>query len=517
MTSAKCSLPVDSATSRWLGHDRDVRRATAVGLVAAATAGAVVAWRRSLGELLPTRLVSRYTAMARLGARISGKATVNRAQRMFANAERREVLDDELQLHTAEEVAKTLGQMKGAWMKLGQLASFVDDGMPEPIRQALEQLQQDAPPMAPELASQVIIDELGAPPEEIFAEWDGVPIAAASIGQVHRAMTRDGRAVAVKVQYPGIAKAIEADLANLDLATVVLPMVWRSLDADAVAEELRERLTEELDYSLEACNQRDFAAWYRDHPFIHVPDVVDELSTSRVLTSELAPGARFHELESWSQEERDRAAEAIYRFVFRSFYRHHAFNGDPHPGNYLFERGGRVTFLDFGLVKRFTDADIEAALRIARHAALRIARHAVLEPDVRALRTATEDAGYFVRGAPVTDERLAEYSLLFWEPLLRRGRTTITSEWATELVRRYMAGRSEFADVVQWASVPAQFVMLQRINLGVFAILGRLNATTDWRGVSEELWPITNGLPATEMGEAEARWLAEREASAPVL
>jgi predicted unusual protein kinase regulating ubiquinone biosynthesis (AarF/ABC1/UbiB family) len=346
----------------------------------------------------------------------------------------------------------------------------------------------------------VILEEMGAPPEEVFAEWDGVPIAAASIGQVHRAMTRDGRAVAVKVQYPGIADAIASDLANLDLATVVLPMVWRSLDAEALATELRARLTEELDYALEAKNQRDFAGWYRDHPTIHVPDVVDELSTARVLTSELAPGVRFHELESWSQHERDLAAETIYRFVFRSFYRHHAFNGDPHPGNYLFEPGGRVTFLDFGLVKRFTDADIDAALRIAESA--------VIRPDVAALRRATEDAGYFVAGAPVSDERLAEYSLLFWEPLLHRGPTTITSEWATGLVHRYMAGRSEFADVVEWASVPAQFVMLQRINLGLFAILGRLNATTDWRGISEELWPITNGPPATAMGQAETTWLA---------
>jgi predicted unusual protein kinase regulating ubiquinone biosynthesis (AarF/ABC1/UbiB family) len=397
--------------------------------------------------------------------------------------------------------------MKGAWMKLGQLASFVDDGMPEPIRQALEQLQQDAPPMAPELAAQVIAEELGGPPEQIFAEWDAVPIAAASIGQVHRAMTRDGRAVAVKVQYPGVADAIAADLANIDLATVVLPMMFRSLDASSLAEEIRVRITEELDYCLEAKNQRDFADWYRGHPFIHVPEVVDELSTARVLTTELAPGARFHELESWPQEERDLAAEAIYRFVFRSFYRHHAFNGDPHPGNYLFERGGKVTFLDFGLVKRFTDADVDVAQRIG-HAA-------VVEPDVHALRAATEEAGYFMPGAPVTAERLGEYSLLFWEPLLEKGPTTITSEWATSLTRRYLGGRSEFADVLEWASVPPQFVILQRINLGLFAILGRLNATTDWRGISEELWPMTNGAPATPMGQAEADWYASKSRSSP--
>ena len=442
----------------------------------------------------------RRTEVALLAGRVGRRAAVNRARRVFASAERREALADELSLHTAEEVARTLGQMKGALMKVGQLASFVDDGMPDHVREALEQLQQSAPPMAPELAAQVVREELGANPDELFAEWDPVPIAAASIGQVHRAMTRDGLAVAVKVQYPNVAEAIEADLANLDLATMAMPYMWKSLDAKAVGDELRERLTEELDYCLEAENQRLFASWYRDHPFIHVPDVVDELSTRRVLTTELAEGVRFQELETWSQHERDLAGEAIYRFVFRSYYRHHAFNGDPHPGNYLFRPGGRVTFLDFGLVKHFTDADIAVSLGMADAA--------VLNPDIAALRRVTEDGGYFVPGAPLSDERLAEYSLMFWEPVMERGVKPITSEWSTGLVRKYMFGQAQFGDVLKYARVPPQSVILQRINLGVFAILGRLNATTDWRGVAEELWPTVDGPPCTELGEQEARWLA---------
>ena len=177
-------------------------------------------------------------------------------------------------------------------MKLGQLASFVDDGMPESVRQALSQLQQSAPPMSAELAESMIETELGAPPLAVFAKWDPVPFAAASIGQVHRAITRDGQAVAVKVQYPGIAAAMEADLANLDMARMIMPMFWRNVDAAAVAEEIRARLTEELDYHIEADNQRLFASLYRDHPFIHIPEVVDELSTRRVLTTELAERMR---------------------------------------------------------------------------------------------------------------------------------------------------------------------------------------------------------------------------------
>lgn len=463
-------------------------------LLVAAVAGTRV-WRRS-----------RRAEVAKLAGRVGRRAAMNRARAAFAGAERREALDQELQLHTAEEVAKTLGQMKGALMKAGQLASFVHDGMPEPVRAALESLQQSAPPMAPELAAEMIERELGAPPDRVFAEWDEVPIAAASIGQVHRAMTKDGRAVAVKVQYPDVAESVADDLSNLDLATMVMPMLWKSLDAKAVADELRERLLEELDYEVEAANQRAFADWYRDHPFIHVPDVVDELSTRRVLTTDLASGVRFQEMETWSQAEKDLAGESIYRFVFRSLYRHHAFNGDPHPGNYLFCPGGRVTFLDFGLVKHYDEAHLDLALRIADAA--------VLNPSVSALRTATEDAGYFAPGAPLTDEQMAEYGLMFWRPLQERGRTTITAEWSTELVQKYMGfgrgGGEETNTVLDHARVPKDFVILQRINLGLFAILGRLNATADWRRISEEIWPMTQGPPASELGEQEAAWEADR-------
>ena len=447
-------------------------------------------------------LRGRRAELARMSGRLGRRAAVNRAKRVFADAARREVLDEELQLHTAEEVARTLGQMKGALMKIGQLASFVDDGMPEPVRQALEQLQQSAPPMAPELAARVIEEELGASPERAFAEWDPVPIAAASIGQVHRAMTHDGRAVAVKVQYPDAAEAIAADLAGMDLAALGVPLLFKNMDMKGISEELRERLTEELDYCFEAENQRMFADWYRGHPFIHVPDVLGELSTRRVLTTDLAEGARFQEMESWSQEEKNLAGEAIYRFVFRSLYRFHAFNGDPHPGNYLFRPGGQVTFLDFGLVRRYEQRDIDLALGLADAA--------VIRPDIARLRQASVAAGYFPEDAPLTDEEIAEYSMQFWEPIAARGVHTITSEWATQINRNYLLGAGAERDFVKHAMIPPQFAILQRINLGLFAILGRLEATADWRGIVEEIWPIVDGPPATPMGEAEARWLEGR-------
>src|SRR6201982_3631553 len=213
--------------------------------------------------------------------------------------------------------------------------------------------------MSPDLAAGVVTEELGFPPERALARWDLEPIAAASIGQVHRAMTHDGRAVAVKVQYPGIAETISADLDNVALLRRMLRITAPNQDVEALVAELRERVLEELDYRREAENQRYMAAYYDGHPTIRVPKIIDEFSTRRVVTSELAPGPRFSERVTWSQRERDLAAETIYRFVFRSLYEIRAFNGDPHPGNYLFHGGGRVTFLDFGLVKHFTRPDTE--------------------------------------------------------------------------------------------------------------------------------------------------------------
>ena len=442
--------------------------------------------------------LDRNLAVAGLAANIGAATAINKAQRVFASAERRQELADELQLRNAEQVAASLGSMKGALMKLGQLASFLDDGMPEPVRQALAQLQSDAPPMAPELAASVVKSELGADPEEVFATWDPVPIAAASIGQVHRAITRGGQAVAVKVQYPGVGDAVSSDLANMDLATFGLGRLFPNVDGEALGAELRERLTEELDYTLEASNQRQFASWYRAHPFISVPEVVDDLSTARVLTSELAEGVRFEEMERWAQDQRNLAGEAIYRFVFRSLYRFGSFNGDPHPGNYLFRPDGQVTFLDFGLVKHLTASDIEQCFALVSAS--------IIHDDTARLRAACEEAGFIMRDAPISDERVAEYMGYFWDPIRVDRVTTITAEWASSVTRRYF-DKASFADVIEHAGMPAGLVILQRINLGLLAILGRIDATANWHRVARELWP-TDEPASTPLGEAEADWWA---------
>ena len=453
---------------------------------------------------LRTRMVGRNVQLAALGARIGRRQATTRARQVFASAERREQLDEALQLRTAEEVAATLGNMKGAMMKLGQMVSYVDESLPEPLRAALSQLQQDAPPMSPELAAGVVERELGAPPAEAFARWDPVPIAAASIGQVHRAMTHDGRAVAVKVQYPGVDEAVRADLETSDLLTQAMRLIFPNLDPRPLAEEIRSRVVEELDYRREAANQQTFADWYRAHPFIHVPDVVPELSTGRVLTSELADGARFTEVETWSQEERDLAAEAIYRFVFRSLYRLHLFNGDPHPGNYLFRPGGRVTFLDFGLVKRFDPAEIAFFERYIRHM--------VLAPDPSAFRQVLVESSAIPADTPATDQELFEAMTPFYELVLEDREVTWTPEHATRVVRNLFDRSSPVTRNTSGGG--AMFVFIQRINLGLYGLFGRLGATANWRRIAEELWPIVDAPPSTHLGREEAAWWATRDEAA---
>jgi predicted unusual protein kinase regulating ubiquinone biosynthesis (AarF/ABC1/UbiB family) len=445
--------------------------------------------------------VSRGLAAMRLAARGGARYAAN-APRLFAAAgERRQQLRDDLALRTAQDVADTLGTMKGVLMKIGQLASYVDDGLAPPARRVLSRLQDSVPPMSAELAAGVIEAELGAAPERIFKEWDPLPIAAASIGQVHRAITIDGHAVAVKVQYPGIAETIAADLGNVSLIRSLLKMAVPSQDVTALIEELRERIGEELDYVREAENQRQFAAYFDGHPTASVPKIIDELSTAQVITSELAAGARFGEMLGWPQDEKDLAAETIYRFTFRSLYGLHAFNGDPHPGNYLFEPGGRVTFLDFGLVKHFGPHELDPLIRMIETLCI--------NEDPEGFRRAMEEADFLEPGAPVPTEDVIAHMSLFYDSIRERGPRTMTSEYSSAVARRYVDFKNPLA---AYAKIPRPYVILQRINLGLFAILGEMNATADWRGISEEIWPFTQAPPSTPMGEAEAPWLASRTA-----
>ena len=461
----------------------------------AATAAGVALLRRRVGQLRFERGVAAAQLAVRGGLRYAGSAP-----RLFiAAGEQRQQLRNDLAMQTADDVTATLGTMKGVMVKLGQMASYVDEGLAPSVRRTLSRLQDSVPPMSPELASGVITEELGAPPERLFARWDPEPIAAASIGQVHRAITADGLAVAVKVQYPGIAEMMAADLDNVSLLRRMLRVTAPSQDVEGLIAELRERVLEELDYRREADNQQRLHDYFTGHPTISVPAIVPELSGRRVVTSELVAGARFSEVLGWTQHERDLAGETLYRFVFRSLYEVHAFNGDPHPGNYLFHGGGKITFLDFGMVKHFTSTDLLPLMEMARTLCV--------NGDPAQFRARLEEAGFLVPGAPLSDAQIVDHLAVFYQLIRKSSVVTVTGEYASAVVRRFFDVRSP---VAQYARIPRSYVVLQRINLGLFALLGEMRATANWRAIAEEIWPFMQAPPTTPIGTAELGWLARR-------
>ncbi|MDW3220167.1 MAG: AarF/ABC1/UbiB kinase family protein [Acidimicrobiales bacterium] len=493
-----------------------MRRVLRVGLVGAlvgAALGGIVALVRRVrsapggdgdatGAPSPIRALSkgqRRIEMGRLAARRAADRGFTKARSRLASDETRRRLQADLERREAEDVVGALGEMKGALMKLGQMASYLDEGMPEPMRQALAGLRSDAPPMPSDLALTEIERSLGRPLHELFAEIDPEPIAAASIGQVHRARTLDGRDVAVKVQYPGIAEAIASDLDNTERLAMLLGMVYPGLNPDELVEELRARIGEELDYRIEAANQRLFADYYAGHPHVWVPAVHDDLSTGNVLTTEFVPGRPFEAIYEADEDERQRVAEILYRFVFRSLNRHYVFNGDPHPGNYLLADDGRVAFLDFGLVKHFAEQEVDQFAVLIR---------AMIDRDPAVFRAAAEEQEVLRADAPFSDEDIYDWFTAYYELILEDEPVTVTTDYSVGLL--YQTFDAKTHAILKHTNVPPTFALIQRINLGLFSILGQLGATANWRAISEELWVWTDAPPSTPLGEEEADWAASR-------
>ena len=449
---------------------------------------------------------ARNNQLLKLGASAAASTAIHQVRRAAATDERKAELDAAHELKTAEQVTEALGQMKGVLMKLGQMASYLNDGFPEQYRAQLATLQADAPPMSADLAVATLESELGGPVHSFFSSFDDKPLASASIGQVHRAVRLDGRPVAVKIQYPGVGEAIRSDLQNTALLTQIIGLVFRGLDTGPFLDELRSRVGEELDYRLEASRQKRFAEIYRGHPAIVVPAVHDDLSTDKILVTDLSGGERFESAQNWTQKERDLIGEVIYRFVFRSFNRHHIFNGDPHPGNYLVERGGpigvRVTFLDYGLVKEFTDEEMQLFWNMIRLQ--------VSEPDSVKYRKTIEDAGLLLRNAPYSNEEITEYFGWFYHPVQHDKPFTYTLEYAREALKRTFDPSGEHTKMMKYFNLPPAFVVLNRIQWGLNAVLAQLNATQNWRAISDELWPWVNDPASTRLGELEAAWLTAR-------
>ena len=325
-----------------------------------------------------------------------------------------------------------------------------------------------------EKVREVMTDEYeGRPPEQVFASIEEEAFAAASIGQVHRATLRDGSRVAVKVQYPGIADALESDMANAGILVRLAKALAPGLDAKAVAGELRERVLEELDYEYEAQNQRAFARAYDGHPFIYVPKVHSRLSRRRVLVSDYVEGEGFEEVKRLPQDERDIYGEIIFRFCFGSIYHLQHFNADTHPGNYLLMEDGRVAFLDFGMTKRLSPDQIQLEQR---------AIDAAGRDDAEALREALHDLGFVADPDRVEAERLMEHVKMVGGWYMEDEEVQITPKRVMKMIEVTSDPRSDFFDLVRRESLPADELMGRRMETGLLAVLAQLRATATGTG-----------------------------------
>ena len=441
------------------------------------------------------------TAIGSQGAKYAG----TKASGMLRKGDSSQEKLDERHAETAAKMVETLGQMKGAAMKMGQFASFIDiDFIPEEYREIyqeqLAKLRNDAPSMLWEDVVGVLEEEYdGESVESLFDFVEHEAFAAASIGQVHRGRLIDGRDVAVKIQYPGIAEALESDLKNAGMLVRMAQAVAPGLDAWEVTRELREGVLEELDYEYEAQNQRSFARAYRDHPFIYVPDVITRLSRRRVLVTEYVEGINFDEILELDQEERNRFGEILFRGSFGSVYHLQHFNADPHPGNYLLMKDGRVAFLDFGMTKKLDKEQIELDQR---------AVDAAVRNDPDGLRDALHDLGFIKKPSKLDAEHLMNHVKAIGGWYMEDREIEIDGDRVMKVIESTHDPRSEFFDLMRRESIPADELMGRRMEFGVLAVLGRLRAKRNWHRIMRE-WVYADP-PATELGKEEWAYFEER-------
>ncbi len=455
------------------------------------------------GEELGGRL-RRTAALGRLAATEAAKYAATSAANLGRTPDEAADALGRRQVDAARQIVRVLGSMKGVAMKAGQVLSVVDlEAVPpayrDEVRATLAELRDSAPSVSFTDMKRVLEREYGERLDRVFATFDEEPVAAASIGQVYRATLDDGRAVAVKVQYPGIAAAVRADLQNLVPMLRIAKQIAPNLDVQDLADEVRERIHEELDYELEAQNTRTVGRAHRGHPFIVIPGVVTDLCRPRVIVMDFIDGVAHDEIALRDQATRDRVAEIIFRFYFGAMYRHNAFSGDPHPGNSLLLADGRMAFLDFGLFKRISAAAAERELVIQR-----LGVEGRGEDMIERMREA---------GMLPDDTRATPGSIL---DQFRRYTWWFTQDevleldpgMATRIVLDFSDPTHSAFHEIRRETLPAEHLFGRRLEMMTLAVMSQLRPRGNWYRIARE-W-LYGDAPQTELGVLEAAYYAGR-------
>lgn len=433
-----------------------------------------------MSEDLPQNTVARTARLASLPIGIAGRVTVGLGKRIGGRSA--EAVREEFQKRTADQIFRVLGELKGGAMKFGQAMSIFEAAMPEqlagPYRATLTKLQDSAPPMPARTVHKVLADELGPHWRRRLRSFEDEPAASASIGQVHRARWPDGRAVAVKIQYPGAAEALRSDLNQIARLGKLFSTLIPGLDVKPLAHELRERIGEELDYELEAEAQSTFAEAYDGDPDIAVPRV--RLHTSRVLVTDWLDGTPLSRLiTEGDQEERNRAGMLFTRFLFSGPARAGLLHADPHPGNFRITPDGRLGVVDYGLVARLPDGLPETIGRL-----LRIA----LEDDFETVLEGLREEGFIKPGKKVTAEQLNRYLAPFIDPA-RTERFRFDRNWMRSQFEHVSDIGPNGSSLALTLTLPPSYLLINRVWGGGVGVLSQLEAEGEFRAELERWLP----------------------------
>ena len=430
---------------------------------------------------LPRKAVARTARLAALPLGYAGRTALGLGRRI-GGASAESVLTD-VQQRTAEQLFRTLGELKGGAMKFGQAMSIFEAALPDeiaaPYREHLTRLQDSAPPMPPMTVREILTRELGADWKDHLVWFDAEPAAAASIGQVHRGRWADGREVAVKVQYPGSAEALTSDLRQLSRVARSLGPLIPGLDIRALVTEVQERAIEELDYQLEAEAQRTFAAEFRDDHDIVVPDVVQESGTVLVTEWMESTGSLARVIREGTQEERDHYGLLFVRFLMDAPRRTGLLHADPHPGNFRTLPAadgspGRLGVLDYGAVARLPDRELPRSLGA-------LIRIALLE-DYEQLVTALRDEGFVRERIQIDAEQLRAYLGPFLEPA-SVDEFQFSRAWMQEQFRRINDPRGDAYTAMMRLNLPPAYMLIHRTFAGGVGVLSQLEARVPFRQV----------------------------------